>query len=909
VVSSPTATCNDTSLTNGTAYHYKIFAKDSRGNYSATGVVPTGSPATPNATPVLTIGATGGLTESFALSGATSVYVQPVTCASVSECAVFHLSISTGSETVTSIKITEIGTVNADVDLANLALFYDTDGNFANGVIGQYGSTVASFSASAATVNGSLAITSGTTYYFYVRYDLRNGSNNPKGGQTTQFRIAANSDVGTSGSPTKTGAPASFVYWTVVTPQITGYTNSTEPALDYSAACTGCGARIGGGAGFRQTLTISGYGFGSDPGLGSRDLAANRIRVGGSVVIADDGTSNTNVTSWASSTIVIRTDSSIAGNADSDWGSVYGGAGALTVAAGSVESSGVNFYLFPQITSMTQPAGLAADTAREYAAGDSDGALTLNGTRLGSSQGTGYVRILGCDSSTCSSPTGSATINSWTSTAIAVRVPTVIGDNTYTGSISMQQGTGANSKTATYANTLRILPRITGIAPSGAAVGDAVTVSGDHFCQNGGVCPLSFSASNKVAFTGADATVFTSWSSTAMATQVPVSASTGNVTLTSNAYASNAYSFTIADPTPISPSGVFQYRDSGSLDSIATGGLASSTPVYFTQTMQSTVSGGTLYPQFEYKPIGTPFTCSGTGACGSAVEGTGAIGPGPAVGQVSASPTDNVYHWQARTRHNKNSVDYYSAWVSYPIVGTNLETETDFAIDTVAPAITSISSGSPASNSATITWSTLVEPSTSQVQYNKTGSFVTNCATNSDCTALDASLVTSHSVSLSNLDSGTTYYYRVRSKDAAGNESISSMQSFATASVLAPAKTLRFGIDGLVGTVSGGTATSSSFIVHMPETSPTIKSAFVEIRAVYTTNGSAPNGVTVQVNGEASKTYAMPATSHSGSVRILHPVASLSVDPSTNTLTVTPQTNMSLNVLSSDVTVTYSFTP
>lgn len=49
VVASPTATCTDTGLTNGTAYHYLIFAKDSNGNYSATGVVPTGSPATPTA--------------------------------------------------------------------------------------------------------------------------------------------------------------------------------------------------------------------------------------------------------------------------------------------------------------------------------------------------------------------------------------------------------------------------------------------------------------------------------------------------------------------------------------------------------------------------------------------------------------------------------------------------------------------------------------------------------------------------------------------------------------------------------------------------------------------------------------------------------------------------------------------
>jgi len=47
VTGSPPATsCQDTGLTNGTAYHYKIFTQDSRGNYDA-GTVPTGSPATP----------------------------------------------------------------------------------------------------------------------------------------------------------------------------------------------------------------------------------------------------------------------------------------------------------------------------------------------------------------------------------------------------------------------------------------------------------------------------------------------------------------------------------------------------------------------------------------------------------------------------------------------------------------------------------------------------------------------------------------------------------------------------------------------------------------------------------------------------------------------------------------------
>ena len=49
VVTPPTASCTDTSVTNGNSYYYKIFTKDNNGNYSATGVEPTGSPFLPSA--------------------------------------------------------------------------------------------------------------------------------------------------------------------------------------------------------------------------------------------------------------------------------------------------------------------------------------------------------------------------------------------------------------------------------------------------------------------------------------------------------------------------------------------------------------------------------------------------------------------------------------------------------------------------------------------------------------------------------------------------------------------------------------------------------------------------------------------------------------------------------------------
>jgi hypothetical protein len=49
VVSSSTANCTDLNLIGGTVYHYKIFTKDSNGNYSSPGVIPSGSPFTPTA--------------------------------------------------------------------------------------------------------------------------------------------------------------------------------------------------------------------------------------------------------------------------------------------------------------------------------------------------------------------------------------------------------------------------------------------------------------------------------------------------------------------------------------------------------------------------------------------------------------------------------------------------------------------------------------------------------------------------------------------------------------------------------------------------------------------------------------------------------------------------------------------
>jgi hypothetical protein len=87
-----------------------------------------------------------------------------------------------------------------------------------------------------------------------------------------------------------------------------------------------------------------------------------------------------------------------------------------------------------------------------------------------------------------------------------------------------------------------------------------------------------------------------------------------------------------------------------------------------------------------------------------------------------------------------------------------------FTIDRVAPIVTNMGAGFT-SSSATITWTT-DEDATSQVEYGPTAAFGTS-------TPLDSRLVTSHGVTLTGLTPLSTYYYRVKSRDASGNETVS----------------------------------------------------------------------------------------------------------------------------------------
>jgi len=95
-----------------------------------------------------------------------------------------------------------------------------------------------------------------------------------------------------------------------------------------------------------------------------------------------------------------------------------------------------------------------------------------------------------------------------------------------------------------------------------------------------------------------------------------------------------------------------------------------------------------------------------------------------------------------------------------------------FICDTTPPTISSIGVSDITTSSATITWTTS-DAATSQVDYGTTVS-------SSSSVDLDASLVTTHTVSLTELSSGTIYYYRVKSKDSCGNEATATYSTFIT---------------------------------------------------------------------------------------------------------------------------------
>jgi len=93
-------------------------------------------------------------------------------------------------------------------------------------------------------------------------------------------------------------------------------------------------------------------------------------------------------------------------------------------------------------------------------------------------------------------------------------------------------------------------------------------------------------------------------------------------------------------------------------------------------------------------------------------------------------------------------------------------------LDITAPTISAVAASNVTSSGATISWTT-DEAATSQVEYGLTTGY-------GSLTPVNTAGVTAHTLALSGLAPSRSYQYRVRSKDAAGNEKLGSNNSFTT---------------------------------------------------------------------------------------------------------------------------------
>jgi len=123
---------------------------------------------------------------------------------------------------------------------------------------------------------------------------------------------------------------------------------------------------------------------------------------------------------------------------------------------------------------------------------------------------------------------------------------------------------------------------------------------------------------------------------------------------------------------------------------------------------------------------------------------------------------------------------FVGSGVYYAVSQTGTSSQPQVPTTSTPLSIPNVPISSTTETGAVITWTTN-EPATSQVEYGKTETY-------GSTTPLDSNLTTSHSVTLTGLDSNTTYYFKVISQDTSGNKVTSegSLRTLAQADTTPP---------------------------------------------------------------------------------------------------------------------------
>src|SRR5262249_20690582 len=235
--------------------------------------------------------------------------------------------------------------------------------------------------------------------------------------------------------------------------------------------------------GINTPITLVGSAFGA-----SQDVRT--VRFNGVVA---------NVVNWSDTAIVANVPTSLA-------------LGNVTVVVqnqrGFGSSNGVTFTVTPGVTQISPSIGPVGTP------------LVITGTLFGASQGSSTVTI------------GAVSVvpTSWSDTSISAAVPAGLPSGS--SNVIVSVGGFASS-----AQSITVIPVITGESPSSGPVGAQITLTGTSFGSQQGGSTLTF---NGMAATP------TTWGDTSVTVPVPLQASSGPIVATINGIASNGAGFLVA---------------------------------------------------------------------------------------------------------------------------------------------------------------------------------------------------------------------------------------------------------------------------------------------------------------------------------------------------------------------------
>jgi hypothetical protein len=174
---------------------------------------------------------------------------------------------------------------------------------------------------------------------------------------------------------------------------------------------------------------------------------------------------------------------------------------------------------------------------------------------------------------------------------------------------------------------------------------------------------------------------------------------------------------------------------------------------------------------------------------------------------------------------------------------------------------------------ATITWTT-DEPASSQVDYGLTTTYGSQ-------TLLDPSLVTSHQVNLSGLNVSTTYFYQVRSSDAAGNTAFAGGYTLTTLAPVNQPPVVSAGPDQAITLPAAATLNGTAIDDGVPAESALLVS-WSKVSGAGTVTFSTPTSLTTSASFSAPDVYVLRLTASDGSLNAYDDVP-LTVNPAADT--------------------------